>query len=64
MRLLIPLFLILAASVSSQQNEVVTEADAVDFEQALATLRSNISYSDDPLTEDSQKRTVDFRSGP
>ena len=60
MRLLIPLFLILATSVSSQQNEAVTEADGVDFEQAIAALRSNISDSSDPLTEVSQKGTVEF----
>ena len=60
MRLLIALFLALPVSVYAQQSEAVTEADSVDFEQALATLRKNISDSSDQLADTRPNRTVVF----
>ncbi len=60
MRLLIALFLALPVSVYAQQSEAVTEADSVDFEQALATLRKNISDSSDQLADPRPNRTVVF----
>ncbi len=60
MRLLIALFLIVPVSVSSQQNEAVTEDDGANFEQALATLRNQILDSSDRLNEDGAKREVVF----
>ena len=60
MRLLIALFLVVPVSVSAQQSEAVTEADSVDLEQALATLRKNISDSSDQLADTRPNRTVVF----